>query len=313
MRYIGAALAIVIASAAAAAAQETLPTVRIINSVNQLMPPQALQARLSADDVLARVMSFDRDRDGKVVTGELSERMQNLVGRGDRSGDGALDESEIRLLATSQQFAVRALSGGYGFGDISGLSSRNHIENSIDDLRLAPDASREAKRIAAAFVEEFEGAAAANLRYALAPVLPEQQLAQLEASLNRSKGIALQMPVIVRITSSSASGAASQPVSVTTAAAVTTTAARQKLTADQLKAVAVAADTFRAEQQFDDARRFELVARLGDVLTEEEGENLRAALTRRPLVKGPGSSLTQMQMLETLRAAQQQIAPPAVR
>src|SRR5688572_12818856 len=112
MRYIGAALAIVIASAAAAAAQEILPTVRMINSGNQLILQQALQARLSADDVLARVMSFDRDRDGKVATGELSERMQNLVGRGDRSGDGALDESEIRLLATSQQFAARALSGG---------------------------------------------------------------------------------------------------------------------------------------------------------------------------------------------------------
>ena len=291
MRYIGATLAIVIASAATAAAQENLPIVRMVESLNQFMLPQALQARLSADDVLARMMSFDRDRDGKVATDELSERMQNLVGRGDRSGDGALDESEIRLLATSQQFAVRSLSGGYGFGDISGLSSRNHIENSIDDLRLAPDASREAKRIAVAFVEEFEGAAAANLRYALSPVLPEQLLNLLEASLTRSKGIALQMQASVTVTRSSASGGAPVTVIVPTPLAATTLVARQQLTTDQLKAVAAAADAFRAEQQFDDARRFELVARLGDLLTEEQGEDLRAALTRRPLVKGPGSSV----------------------
>ena len=300
MRYTGAALAIVIASAAAAAAQENLPTVRMVDSLNQLMSQQGLHARLGADDVLARMMSFDRDRDGKVATDELSERMQNLVGRGDRSGDGALDESEIRLLATSQQFAARSLSGGYGFGDISGLSSRNHIENSIDDLRLSADASREAKRIANAFVDEFEGAAAANLRYALSPVLPEPLVTLLQASLTRSNGVAL--PVAVRVSGALPADGVPRTFTVQTATTVTAMAARQTLTADQMKIVRAAADAFRAEQQFDDARRFELVARLGDLLTEEEGENLRAALTRRPLVKGPGSSLTQA--LSTLRAAQ---------
>ena len=136
MRY-GFAAVIVLTLSAAASAQEVFT-----------------QARLSADDVLARMMTFDRDRDGRVATAELSERMQDLVARGDRSGDGALDESEIRMLATARQFAATSLQGGgYGLGDTT-LSSRSHIENSIDDLRLAPNLRAEAKRIALAFVDE---------------------------------------------------------------------------------------------------------------------------------------------------------------
>ncbi len=152
-----------------------------------------------------RLMSFDRDRDGVITAAELSERMQGLVARGDRSGDGALDPYEIRLMTFSPQFAVNTLSissGSYGFDDSVVQSSRTHIENSIDDLRLAPRTTQEAKRLASAFADEFEG----------------------------------------------------QPLT---------------------------------NQQLDGARRSALVARLSGVLTEEESDNLRAALARRPLVKRP--------------------------
>ena len=217
MRYICAALAIVISSAATAAAQVApLPTVRMINSLTQLMPQQP-GSRVSVDDVLARMLTFDRDRDGKVATGELSERMQGLVARGDRSGDGALDESELRILATEQQFAVRLpQGGGYGFADTAGQSSRNHIENSIDDLRLAPNTSQEAKRIAMAFVDEFEAASVTNLRQALAPVITAQQLTLLEASLTRFPG------VTTVVTPSGANATRTSAPAAPTAAALTT-------------------------------------------------------------------------------------------
>ena len=263
-----------------------------LNALRVLQPPSA-EARLSVDAVLARMMTFDRDRDGNVATSELSERMQNLVARGDKSGDGALDESEVRMLATEQQFAARLpQGGGYGFADSVGLSSRNHIENSIDDLRLAPDAHHEAMRIAVAFVDEFESAAVTNLRQALAPVITPQQLAQLEASLSRFHGVTVVMP----------SGVTEARSPAATNAAVTTALLRQRLSAAPMTAVAVAADAFRAERQLDDARRLELVSRLSGLLTEEESENLLAALARRPLAKGPGSSLAQM--LPTLRDVQ---------
>ena len=250
--------------------------------VLQVLQQQGVQARLSADDVLARMMTFDRNRDGRVATGELSERMQALVARGDRSGDGALDESEIRMLATAEQFAVRSLQGGgYGFDDTT-LSSRSHIEDSIDDLRLAPNARAEAKRIALAFVDEFEAAASVNLRQALAPVITEQQLAQLEASLSTRGRVAVMTTGV--------SGAIARARVALTQAAVTTALARQRrLSPEEMKAVAVAADAFRAEQQFDETRRIQLVSRLSSVLTPEESDNLIAALARRPLIKRSGT------------------------
>ena len=61
------------------------------------MPPASA---VSTDDVVARLMTFDRDRDGKVTSVELSERMHSLITQGDQSGDGALDLSEVRAVKT---------------------------------------------------------------------------------------------------------------------------------------------------------------------------------------------------------------------
>ena len=281
MRYGFAALLILVSAVSTAEAQvplepaveKALPTVRSIRSLLEL----SAQSQMSADHVLARIMTFDSNRDGRVAVSELSERMQGLVARGDKSGDGALDESEIRLLATAQQFQVRSF-GGYGFGDTTGLSSRSHIENSIDDLRLAPNARQEAKRIALAFFDEFQVEAATNLRKALALVIPEELLAKLEASLTQQSG----GPTLVTQTTANGTRIVSVAPSPVT---------REFLSSDQLGAVRDAADAFRAGQQFDAARRSQLVARLSGLLTEEESENLGAALARRPLVKGPGSAL----------------------
>ena len=58
---------------------------------------------------------------------------------------------------SSLQTALGNLQGGgYSFGDTVGLSTRTHIENTIEDLRLAPQANQEAKRIASAFADELE-------------------------------------------------------------------------------------------------------------------------------------------------------------
>ena len=56
-----------------------------------------------------------------------------------------------------------------------------------------------------------------------------------------------------------------------------------------MKTATAAVETFKAEQQLDDARRSALVARLSDTLSNEESDNFRAALARRPLVKGLGA------------------------
>src|SRR5262245_44676397 len=57
--------------------------------------------RLSVDDIVERIMSFDKNKDGKVTKDELPERMHFLIERGDTNKDGALDRDEIKKLAAT--------------------------------------------------------------------------------------------------------------------------------------------------------------------------------------------------------------------
>jgi Ca2+-binding EF-hand superfamily protein len=54
---------------------------------------------IATDDLVERLMSYDKNGDGKVTKDELPERMHGLIEQGDRNGDGALDREEIRRLA----------------------------------------------------------------------------------------------------------------------------------------------------------------------------------------------------------------------
>jgi hypothetical protein len=154
-----------------------------------------------------------------------------------------------------------------------------HIENTIEDLRLAPQVNQEAKRIGAAFADELEGTALANLKRAVVPMLTDAQLFDFESSLNRGAGTRT-----IRIVPNDGSPAQTQTFTV--AANPIALLRRYQLTPEQMKIAEAAAETFKAEQQLDDARRSALVARASGLLTDEESDNFRAALARRPLVKG---------------------------
>ena len=285
MRYACVALLLLIASAATASAQEEVvvtaraPTVDVSVSLHRL-PIQRMETRVTPDQVVARLMTFDRNGDGKVAATELSERMQAIVSRGDTSGDGALDDSEIRA------FAARPLDGAtrnlqlYGFGDTSGsgsLSTRSHIYNTIEDLRLAPQTSEEAWRIAARFIDRLENTARVRLRTAMAPMLSGGQLDEFELNAF-SQGTGGRA---IRLTSPD--GTSAQMVVPGLEAHILL--GRYQLTAEQLKTAAAIVETFKADLKLDDARRSSLVAELTGVLTYEESDNLRAALARRPVVK----------------------------
>jgi hypothetical protein len=73
-------------------------------------PPRGLvqPARISVDDVVERIMAYDKNKDGKVTKDELPERMHGLIARGDTNKDGALDRDEIKKLASTP--------GGFGPG-----------------------------------------------------------------------------------------------------------------------------------------------------------------------------------------------------
>jgi hypothetical protein len=54
---------------------------------------------VATDDLVERLMGFDKNGDGKITKDELPERMHALIDDGDRNGDGALDREELRRLS----------------------------------------------------------------------------------------------------------------------------------------------------------------------------------------------------------------------
>jgi hypothetical protein len=67
---------------------------------------------LGADAMVERLLSFDKNKDGKLTKDELPERMQDLVAKGDTNKDGSLDKEEIQKLAAD----LARDQGGRGFG-----------------------------------------------------------------------------------------------------------------------------------------------------------------------------------------------------
>jgi Spy/CpxP family protein refolding chaperone len=54
---------------------------------------------IPVNDLVDRIMSFDKNKDGKVTKDELPERLHYLIERGDTNKDGALDLDEVKALA----------------------------------------------------------------------------------------------------------------------------------------------------------------------------------------------------------------------
>lgn len=53
------------------------------------------------DEMVSRVLSFDKNKDGKLTKDELPEGMHGMIERGDANGDGALDKDELEKIAAS--------------------------------------------------------------------------------------------------------------------------------------------------------------------------------------------------------------------
>jgi Ca2+-binding EF-hand superfamily protein len=64
-------------------------------------PPQdrAGERPASSGDMLSRVLSLDKNEDGKLTKDELPEGMHGMIERGDANGDGALDKEELAKIA----------------------------------------------------------------------------------------------------------------------------------------------------------------------------------------------------------------------
>lgn len=268
--------------------------------------PQKPEVQVTPDQVIARLMFFDRNRDGRVALDELSERMQPIVARGDRGGDGALDAAEIRALAVLPEQAAMtpvnlAVSARYAFGDTVGQTSRMRIHDTIEDLRLAaPDTTLQAKRIGGAFADEMDETAYAHLRAAITPVLTPEQVTQFESDLTRlAEGGAIVLSNTDRSVPSIVIRMADDPAMLLR---------KYAFTPEQSTVAAAAAQRFKAELQLDDQRRSALVVEMSSVMTAEECDDFGAALARRPLMKSGGSAVISGAMLEIVMLQSQVLA-----
>jgi len=258
----------------------------------QFVPPPGLTiqtaaaARVSPDDVVTRLMTFDHNNDGRVAIGELSERMRPLVARGDRNGDEALDRAELQALAVAplaeapaQTGRVFARQGGYSFGDDAGLSSRTHIEGALEDLRLASDRKDRALPIVRAYADTVEQAAKSALISQMEPLLSPQQFLTFTGLLNADEGR--------QLTVRSNEGTRQVFLNVRGDLARRVEAMRLAAPADEQARKAI--DEFKTRTRLgNELDRAGLRAQLKEILSAEELDDFGAALGRRPVVaNGP--------------------------
>ncbi len=79
----------------------------------------------TADDLLAMLLTYDKNGDGQLDKSEVPERLQGMFDRGDTDRNGVLDAAELRRLAADQATPSRGASperrgGGPGRGPGTG-------------------------------------------------------------------------------------------------------------------------------------------------------------------------------------------------
>ena len=159
-------------------------------------------ARISVDDVVERIMAFDKNKDGKVSKDELPERMHDLITRGDTNKDGALDRDEIRRLATAPGGLVTR--GGFGFGIEGpgpgvpgplgpgpGVPGSAGIAGVVDDLKLSGKKKDQALAAVKAHeenVRKLMDQSRAELLQKMKEILSKEEWKDLKAALDRPRG-----------------------------------------------------------------------------------------------------------------------------
>jgi hypothetical protein len=171
------------------------------------------------DDIVERVMAFDKNKDGKVTRDELPERMQGLIARGDTNNDGALDRDEIRKLASAPVgpgpggFGVGGFRAGPGpggpaagfragpgpgapFGQFRSLGQfragpgLDGIAEVVDDLKLSgkkKDQARAAVKAHQENVRKLMDQARAELLQKMQEILSAEELNDFQAALDRPR------------------------------------------------------------------------------------------------------------------------------
>jgi hypothetical protein len=145
---------------------------------------------LEVNDMVERIMSFDKNKDGKVTRDELPERMHNLIARGDTNKDGALDREEVKKLAAD--LAREDGPRRRGPGAPPGSLTPGAVERAVGALKLEgkkKEAAETAIKACKESIRKLIGLARADLLLKMEDVLRAVDLEKLKAALERDPGI----------------------------------------------------------------------------------------------------------------------------
>ena len=121
----------------------------------------------TADELLALLMSFDKNKDGKLSQAEVPERQRGLFERGDVDKNGVLDAAELRKVTADQAAAPpappRAPRGGFGAIDLASiaLDADHNSEISAEEIANAATTLKTLDKNADGFITEDEAKPAA--------------------------------------------------------------------------------------------------------------------------------------------------------
>jgi hypothetical protein len=159
------------------------------------------------DDIVERIMAFDKNKDGKVTKDELPERLHYLIDRGDLNKDGALDRDEIRKLASApgglgQIRPLPAARGPEGaragfrvaVADVRprlGVPGGDALNGVVDDLKLPAKKKDRAMAIVKAHQEHVRkllDQARADMLAKMKAILSEEEFKDFKAAMDRPRG-----------------------------------------------------------------------------------------------------------------------------
>jgi hypothetical protein len=158
---------------------------------------------LSVDDMVEHLMSFDKNKDGKLTKDELPERMHDLIAKGDTNKDGALDKEEIKKLAADLAKDRPLLAGGLGGGFPPGPGGRGGfgnrgsaatmlparaVERALEDLKLSGAAKEKANAAVKAYRErlrQLTELARTDLLLTMTDLLNEAEFKKFKAAVDR--------------------------------------------------------------------------------------------------------------------------------
>jgi cytochrome c peroxidase len=239
--------------------------------------------RVDLETIIARVMSFDANGDGRVAGVELPDRMKDIVKRGDRNGDAALDREEVRAIASSSPVP------GEGTG-IPPVTRQVHVTvlavrdpgltGLIDDLKLPPDRRVAALAALAQAEEDTTKTAAASLetlRDEVRDLVTGEQFAALDRGIQNHGQLVREFLKVF-------AAPAGRPSGPTPAFDVDRAVRGLGLASDTVAGVKAASDRDLERTLVLATDRSGLLRRMTPVLTSEEVADFAASLDRHRVI-----------------------------